>query len=29
LQAVENVNTEIAEAILGLDVEEQHLIDQT
>ncbi len=28
LQAVENVNTEIAEAILGLDVEEQHLIDQ-
>ena len=29
LKAVENVNTEIAEAILGLDVEEQHLIDQT
>ncbi len=29
LNAVENVNTEIAEAILGLDVEEQHLIDQT
>ena len=29
LQAVENVNTEIAEAILGLDVEEQHLIDAT
>jgi enolase len=28
LQAVENVNTEIAEAILGIDVEEQHLIDQ-
>jgi enolase len=28
LQAVENVNTEIAEAILGLDVEEQNLIDQ-
>jgi enolase len=29
LRAVENVNTEIAEAILGLDVEEQNLIDQT
>ena len=29
LNAVENVNTEIAEAILGLDAEEQHLIDQT
>jgi enolase len=29
LKAVENVNTEIAEAILGLDVEEQHLIDAT
>jgi enolase len=29
LTAVENVNTEIAEAILGLDVEEQHLLDQT
>jgi len=29
LNAVENVNTEIAEAILGLGVEEQHLIDQT
>jgi enolase len=29
LKAVENVNTEIAEAVLGLDVEEQHLIDQT
>jgi enolase len=29
LKAVENVNTEIAEAILGLDVEEQHLIDST
>jgi len=29
LRAVENVNTEIAEAILGLDAEEQHLIDQT
>jgi len=28
LRAVENVNTEIAEAILGLDVEEQNLIDQ-
>lgn len=27
LRAVENVNTEIAEAILGLDAEEQHLID--
>jgi len=29
LKAVENVNTEIAEAILGLDAEEQHLIDAT
>jgi len=29
LQAVEHVNTEIAEAILGLDVEEQHRIDAT
>jgi len=29
LNAVENVNTETAEAILGLDVEEQHLIDTT
>ena len=29
LQAVENVNTEIAEAIAGLDVEEQAFIDQT
>jgi enolase len=29
LKAVENVNTEIAEAVLGLDAEEQHLIDQT
>ena len=29
LNAVENVNTEITEAILGLDVEEQNLIDQT
>ncbi|MDP2832306.1 MAG: phosphopyruvate hydratase [Pseudomonadota bacterium] len=29
LNAVENVNTEIAEAILGLDAEEQHLIDTT
>ena len=29
LRAVENVNTEIAEAILGLDVEEQHLLDAT
>ena len=29
LKAVENVNTEIAEAILGLDVEEQNLIDST
>ena len=28
LRAVENVNTEIAEAVLGLDAEEQHLIDQ-
>jgi enolase len=29
LQAVENVNTEIAEAIVGLDVEEQSFIDTT
>ena len=29
LQAVENVNTEITEAIVGLDVEEQSFIDQT
>lgn len=29
LQAVENVNTEIAEAVIGLDVEEQSFIDQT
>ncbi|GAB7563332.1 phosphopyruvate hydratase [Methylobacillus methanolivorans] len=29
LQAVENVNTEITEAIIGLDVEEQSFIDQT
>jgi enolase len=29
LKAVEHVNTEIAEAILGLDAEEQNLIDQT
>ncbi|WP_137718485.1 phosphopyruvate hydratase [Methylobacillus flagellatus] len=29
LQAVENVNTEIAEAIIGLDVEEQAFIDNT
>ncbi|MBI5331827.1 MAG: phosphopyruvate hydratase [Betaproteobacteria bacterium] len=29
LRAVENVNTEITEAILGLDAEDQHLIDQT
>ncbi|HRH81264.1 MAG TPA: phosphopyruvate hydratase [Thiobacillaceae bacterium] len=29
LKAVENVNTEIAEALLGLDAEEQGLIDQT
>ncbi|HZV99059.1 MAG TPA: phosphopyruvate hydratase, partial [Methylophilaceae bacterium] len=29
LQAVENVNTEISEAIVGLDVEEQSFIDQT
>lgn len=28
-QAVEHVNTEIAEAILGLDVEEQSYLDQT
>ena len=29
LQAVENVNTEICEAIIGLDVEEQSFIDHT
>ncbi|MCL2876733.1 MAG: phosphopyruvate hydratase [Betaproteobacteria bacterium] len=29
LQAVENVNTEISEAIVGLDVEEQTFIDHT
>ncbi len=29
LNAVDNVNTEIAEAILGLDAEQQNLIDQT
>jgi len=29
LRAVENVNTEICEAIIGLDVEEQHFIDRT
>ena len=29
LQAVENINTEIAEAIMGLDVEEQSFIDTT
>jgi enolase len=29
LQAVENVNTEITEAIVGLDVEEQSFIDNT
>ncbi len=29
LKAVEHVNTEIAEAVLGLDAEEQHLLDQT
>ena len=29
LRAVENVNTEICEAIIGLDVEDQHFIDQT
>jgi enolase len=29
LQAVENVNTEICEAIIGLDVEEQSFIDNT
>jgi enolase len=29
LKAVEHVNTEIAEALMGLDVEEQHFIDQT
>ena len=29
MQAVENVNTEIAEAIIGLDAQEQAFIDQT
>src|ERR1035437_7637861 len=29
LQAVENVNTEISEAIIGLDAEEQSFIDKT
>ena len=29
LQAVENVNTEITEAIIGLDAEEQSFIDKT
>ena len=29
LKAVENVNTEICEAIIGLDVEDQAFIDQT
>src|SRR5512136_1758524 len=29
LRAVENVNTEITEAIIGLDVEEQSFIDNT
>lgn len=29
LKAAENVNTEIAEAIMGLDAMEQHFIDQT
>ncbi len=29
LKAVEHVNTEIAEAVMGLDVEEQSFIDQT
>jgi enolase len=29
LRAVENVNTEICEAIIGLDVEDQHFIDRT
>ena len=29
LKAVENVNSEISEAIMGLDVTEQHFIDQT
>ncbi len=29
LHAVENVNTEICEAIIGLDVEDQHFIDRT
>ncbi|GAA5086601.1 MULTISPECIES: phosphopyruvate hydratase [Paenalcaligenes] len=29
LRAVENINTEIAEALIGLDAQEQHFIDQT
>ncbi len=29
LQAVENVNTEISEALIGLDAEEQAFIDKT
>ena len=29
LQAVENINTEITEAIIGLDAEEQSFIDKT
>ena len=29
LQAVENINTEISEAIIGLDAQEQAFIDQT
>ena len=29
LKAVENINTEIAESIMGLDAMEQHFIDQT
>ena len=29
MQAVENVNTEISEAIIGLDAQEQAFIDQT
>lgn len=29
LRAVENINSEIAEALIGLDAQEQHFIDQT
>jgi len=29
LRAVENINNEIAEALIGLDAQEQHFIDKT